>query len=196
MRPTPGNHEYFTANAAGYYDYFGAAAHGPDGYYSYEHGDWHIVVLNSACDQADLDCDAQLDWLETDLGASDAPCTLAYWHHPRYSTGFHGDADEDGEEHMVPFWNALATAGAEIVLSGHDHHYERFLPSSGLVQFVVGTGGATLRSTAISSAGTSAYRQHTVYGVLQLRLWSNGYESSFLPVGGGALDVQGLTPCH
>ena len=146
--PAPGNHDYVTANAAGYFGYFGAAAGDPStGYYAYDLGGWRVVAINSNC-AAVGGCQAgsaQERWLRADLAAHPAACTLAYWHHPRFNSGEHGNSAE-----MQPIWQALYDAGAEVVLSGHDHHYERFAPQApdgssdpqrGIREFVVGTGG-------------------------------------------------------
>jgi acid phosphatase type 7 len=125
-RSAQGNHDFADGTGEAYYAYFGEAA-GPKnkGYYSYALGAWHVVVLNSNC-WAVGGCGAgspQLEWLRRDLKSSPAKCTLAYWHHPRFSSGLHGDAEE-----MTAVWGALQDAGADLVLSGHDHHYERFAP--------------------------------------------------------------------
>ena len=151
-RPVPGNHEYATAGAAGYFEYFGTAAGDPaKGYYSLEIGDWHVIALNSNCAEVG-GCDAgsaQERWLRSDLAAHPARCTLAYWHHPRYSSGMHGS-----DRAYRAFWQALYDEGADVVLVGHDHDYERFAPQDatgrrdderGIREFVVGTGGRSLR---------------------------------------------------
>jgi hypothetical protein len=141
-RPTPGNHEYEVPGAAAYFEYFGANA-GPAGrgYYSFDVGTWHVVSLNSNADIA-----AQETWLQNDLEASRRRCTLAYWHHPLYSSGPHGE-----NLAVRDLWRVLFRSNAEVVLSAHDHLYERFAPQDhhgdfdpvrGLRQFVVGTGGA------------------------------------------------------
>ncbi len=159
-RPAAGNHDYETPGAAGYKAYFGAAATNEDGrtWYSYELGTWHIVVLDSDCGQVG-GCDAASEqgrWLAADLAASSATCTLAIWHHPRFSSGEHGN-DTD----VAPFWQALYKAGADVIVNGHDHDYERFAPQDpdgapdrrlGIREFVVGTGGAALRGFATSAA--------------------------------------------
>ena len=152
-RPSPGNHEYETPGASGYFNYFGAAAGDPNkGYYSYDLGSWHVISLNSNCSSVPGGCAAgspQEQWLREDLAAHSNTCTLAYWHHPRFSSGIHGD-----EASVAPFWDALYQAGADVVLNGHDHNYERFAPQNpsgqadptqGIREFVVGTGGAELR---------------------------------------------------
>jgi hypothetical protein len=135
-RPSPGNHDYVTPGAAAYYDYFGESA-GPErrGYYSFELGAWHIVSLNSEIDAGPDSAQAQ--WLATDLAAHPVACTLAYWHKPIFSSGsVHGN-----DPHMRPIWNILARAGADVVLSGHDHIYERTKPLQGVQYFVTGGGG-------------------------------------------------------
>src|SRR5918997_1558659 len=130
-KPVPGNHEYYTQGARGYFEYFGEAAGEPEeGYYSYEVGSWHVVALNSNCGEAQIRCSpssTQVRWLEEDLAANaddEGECTLAYMHHPRFSSG-----EEHGSyETVEPMWEALYEAGAELVLSGHEHNYERFAP--------------------------------------------------------------------
>ncbi|MFL5760314.1 MAG: metallophosphoesterase family protein, partial [Thermomicrobiales bacterium] len=144
-KPAPGNHDYNTPGAAGYFAYFGTAAGSPTtGYYSYDLGTWHVIVLNSNISMANGS--AQENWLTSDLNAHPADCTLAYWHHPRYSSG----AEHGSDPMSQAMWQDLYDAGAEIVLSGHDHDYERFAPmdasgaadqANGIREFVVGTGG-------------------------------------------------------
>ena len=123
-KPAPGNHEYESSGATGYYGYFGRAAGDPrKGYYSFDVGRWHLIALNSNC-SAVGGCGAgspQEQWLRRDLAAHPAACTLAYWHHPRFSSGLHGS-----DSTYRAFWRALYDAGADVVLSGHDHDYERF----------------------------------------------------------------------
>jgi len=158
-RPAVGNHEYETRAAAGYFQYFGSAAGNPaTGYYSYDLGNWHMVVLNSNCEKIIGGCQVgspQEQWLRADLSAHPATCTLAYWHHPRFSSGQHGNAVE-----MQPIWQALYAAGVDVVLNGHDHNYERFAPQDatgradperGIREFVVGTGGKITMVFARSS---------------------------------------------
>jgi 3',5'-cyclic AMP phosphodiesterase CpdA len=177
--PAPGNHEYYTAGAAPYFDYFGArAAHG---YYSFALGSWHVVSLDSNLPAAGLA--AQLDWLRADLASHPARCTLAFWHHPLYSSGGHGS-----QPAMRAAWQLLYDAGAELVLSGHDHDYERFAPQDadghvdearGLRQFVVGTGGA-YPTPFLLTVAHSAMRDSSRQGVLRLRLRDGGYDWAFL----------------
>ena len=202
-RPAAGNHDYLMPGAAPYFAYFGAAAGEPGrGYYSYDIGDWHVVVLNSNC-WAVAGCHAgsvQERWLRADLAAHPARCTLAYWHHPRFSSGPHG-----GDVAVAPLWQALYEAGAEIVINGHDHIYERFAPQDpsgapdaarGIRQFVVGTGGRSLYSVRGTPAATSELRNSATFGVLKLTLHAEGYEWEFVPVAGGAFTDRGSGVCH
>ena len=199
-KPAPGNHEYRTSGAAGYYQYFGGAAGDPaKGYYSYELGGWHLVALNSNC--SEVACDAgspQEQWLRADLAAHAAACTLAYWHHPRFSSGVHGS-----DSTYTAFWQALYDAGADVVLSGHDHDYERFAaqtPSGnrdsrrGLRQFVVGSGGKELRRFSTIRANSEA-RDAASLGVLELTLGAHAYAWRFRPAVGSFTD-SGSTSCH
>jgi acid phosphatase type 7 len=200
-RPVPGNHEYGTAGAAGYFEYFGSAAGDPaKGYYSFEVGDWHVVALNSICAEVG-GCDAgsaQERWLRADLAASTARCTLAYWHHPRYSSGLHGS-----DATYAAFWQALFDADADLVLVGHDHGYERFAPQDakggldlarGLREFVVGTGGRSLRTFRRVSPNSEA-RDATTFGVLELSLGPSAYEWRFRAAVGSYSD-SGSASCH
>lgn len=146
--PVPGNHEYYTEDAQGYYQYYGERAYDPTkGYYSYDLGKWHLIALNSNC-QAIGGCgqdSPQEQWLKNDLATHQNLCTLAYWHHPRFSSGSHGNYGE-----YDAFWQDLYQAGVELVLNSHDHLYERFAPQSptqepddtrGIREIVIGTGG-------------------------------------------------------
>ncbi len=200
-RPVPGNHEYRTAGAAGYFEYFGrAAGDSAKGYYSYEIGDWHVVALNSNCSAAG-GCDegsAQERWLRADLAAHPTRCTLAYWHHPRYSSGWHGS-----DAAYTAFWQVLVDAGADLVLVGHDHDYERFAPQDasgrrdlerGIREIVVGTGGKGLRSFRGASPN-SEVRDATTLGVLELTLGANAYEWRFRAAVGSFTD-SGSASCH
>ena len=203
-RPTPGNHEYQTANASGYFGYFGSAAGDPArGYYSYDLGAWHIIVLNSNSSCTTISCaagSAQEQWLRADLAANTKACTLAYWHHPRFSSG----ATHGNNTAVAPFWNALYEYGAEIVLNGHEHVYERFAPqtpnatpdaATGIRQFTVGTGGAGLYSFSSSIQPNSEVRNNTSLGVLKLTLRSGGYDWQFIPATGTFTD-SGTGSCH
>ncbi len=200
-RPVPGNHEYLTPGAAGYYAYFGAAAgDAAEGWYSFDLGAWHLVALNGNCGAVG-GCGAgspQEEWLLADLAASDAACTLAFWHQPRFSSGPHGS-----DATYQPFWSALWSAGADLVLNGHDHLYERFAPqrpdgtadpAGGLRQLTVGTGGKNLTGV-VAVAPNSELRLAESFGVVALALYPNGYEWRFVADGGGWSDA-GAGLCH
>jgi hypothetical protein len=201
-RPAIGNHEYQTRDARPYFDYFGEAAGDRDkGYYSYNLGDWHIVVLNTVC-VAVGGCapgSPQYKWLVQDLNSNPSPCTLAYMHHPLFSSGKHR-----GETEIRPLVEALYDAGAEIMLAGHEHNYERFAPqtplggfepSRGIRQFVVGTGGRERRKFR-KTAPHSEVRDRSTYGVLKLSLHPDSYDWEFLPIEGGAFRDSGSGMCH
>lgn len=201
-RPVPGNHDYGTPGAAGYFGYFGDAAGAAGrGWYSYDLGAWHVLALNSNCDAVG-GCGAgsrQERWLRADLAAHPMACTLAYWHHPRFSSGAHGDDEETG-----PLWQALHDAGADVVLNGHDHDYERFAPQDpqgradpdrGIVEFVVGTGGKELRGFG-AARPHSEVRDHEAHGVLKLTLRPTGYDWAFVPIADHTFRDAGSAPCH
>jgi hypothetical protein len=201
-RPAPGNHDYLTPGAAGYFGYFGAAAGDPaKGYYSYDLGTWHIVVVNSNC-SAVGGCaagSAQERWVRADLAAHRTRCALAYWHHPRFSSGPHG-----GDPMMQPIWQALYARGADVVLSGHDHDYERFAPQTpsgapdsrrGIREFVVGTGGYSHYATR-TPAANSQVRNGDTYGVLKLTLKATSYQWKFVPEAGKTFSDSGTGSCH
>jgi hypothetical protein len=195
--PAPGNHDYGTADAAGYFGYFGEIAGATQkGYYSFDLGAWHLVSLNSERDFSAGG--AQLAWLRADLATTTKRCVLAYWHKPRFTTGNYRDFTD-----YAPFWHELGAMGAEIVLNGHDHNYQRFRPMTsggaydpvnGIREFVVGTGGRSLyalgadprREAASSSAG----------GVLELTLRADGYDWSFIPVAGQLFTDSGSGACR
>jgi acid phosphatase type 7 len=202
-RPAVGNHEYGTPGASGYFGYFGAAAGEPGkGWYSYELGAWHVVVLNSNCSEVG-GCgpgSEQERWLRADLTAHPTTCSLAYWHHPRFSSGnAHGSSGV-----TAPFWRALRDHDAELVLGGHDHDYERFAPQNadgladrgGIRQFVVGTGGADLRQFEDQPAPNSEVRFAGSFGVLSLRLETGAYEWRFVAQPGSSARDTGRQPCH
>ena len=197
-RPSPGNHDYNTSGAAPYYAYFGDAA-GPAGrgYYSYDLGAWHIVSLNS--NVAMTVGSAQEQWLRADLAGNTARCTLAYWHHPRFSSGSHGSSTD-----LVPLWQALYAADADVVLVGHDHNYQRFAPQTpagvrddarGIREFVVGTGGRDLYQFTTPIANTEVSNTDT-HGVLKLTLYADWYAWEFIPVAGGTFRDSGVGTCH
>lgn len=221
IHPTPGNHEYALKNltASGYFGYFGiAAGRGPIGNYSYDLGGWHIIDLNSsflesqALGQA-LNVDSQLAWLSTDLAAHPATCTLAMWHHPHFSSGTTHGAHLEETQPTKPFWDTLYAHGAEVILSGHEHNYERFAPQTpdsvadpvnGIRQFVAGTGGGgydTLATTKRANSEAST----TEHGLLKLTLTPGSYHWEFIPTSGplGEMDPStftftdsGTASCH
>ena len=199
--PVPGNHEYETPGASGYFDYFGSRA-GPagTGWYAYDMGTWRVYALNSNC--AVVGCDAggaQEQWLRADLAANPRACVLAYWHHPRFSSGEHGNDAE-----VAPFWDALYDAGAEVIVNGHDHDYERFAQQTpagassaakGIRQFVVGTGGASLRAFGTTKAN-SQVRNSATHGVIKFTLNDGGYSWQFIPIAGKTFTDSGTGTCH
>lgn len=199
-RPAVGNHEYRTPHAAAYFAYFcGSSGEPYKGWYSYDLGAWHVVVLNSNCDQ--VGCEAgseQEQWLRKDLAGHPSKCTLAYWHHPRFNSGHHGS---DGR--LAPMWDALSAYGAELVLNGHEHWYERFAPQSpsgvadearGIREIVVGTGGRTSSDSAPGIAN-SVVRLAGVTGILALTLHESSYDFRFVRDDGQDLD-SGHGECH
>jgi hypothetical protein len=212
--PAVGNHEYLTsggtgttgcttanAGAKGYYSYYGAAA-GPagKGYYSFNIGAWHIIALNTQCSAAG-GCgigSPQYNWLQSDLAANKQKCTLAYWHIPLFSSG--GRANANSKQ----FWNLLYNANADLILTGHDHIYERFAPQNpsgvadslrGIREFVVGTGGSDHTSIA-TIAANSQVRNTTTYGVLRLTLHAASYDWKFIPEAGKTFTDSGTSTCH
>ena len=195
-RPIPGNHEYETAGATGYYSYFGAAAGDPTkGYYSFDVGDWHFVALNS---QVDIGATgAQAAWLKADLAAHPNKCVAALTHYPRWSTGLHGN-----HPGLAPFYQILYDANADLILSGHDHHYERFYPldplgvrddARGLVQIVSGLGGKN--HYPVSGGATTVTKDNTGYGYSRLVLHPDSADISFVSAVGTYADTYRLT-CH
>jgi hypothetical protein len=191
-KPVPGNHEYNTPRAEGYYSYFGVPR-----YYAYDLGAWRIYALNSEINTTETG--AQFTWLKNDLAANPRKCVMAYWHRPRWSSGsVHGS-----DPKTQPLWRVLYNAGAELVVSGHEHNYERLAPMdrkgqldrSGLRQIVVGTGGASLKGFS-HILPTSRVRNSSTYGVLKLTLRPDGYDWKFIPVAGQTFTDQGSTPCH
>ncbi|MGA9159313.1 MAG: metallophosphoesterase [Actinomycetota bacterium] len=200
-RPSPGNHDYHVSGAAGYYAYFGPLAGDlSKGYYSFDVGAWHLIALNSNCEEVG-GCEEgspQEEWLRADLAADASSCTLAYWHHPRFSSGDHGNDDT-----YDAFWRTLYDAGVDIVLNGHDHDYERFAPQdpyqqadpNGIREFVVGTGGKSLRPF-VSAEPHSQVRDPNTFGVLELTLRAQGYDWRFVPIPGSTFADSGSGSCH
>ena len=197
-RPVPGNRDYETSRAAPYYDYFGAAAGDrTKGWYSYDVGTWHVVALNSNCDN--VDCREQTSWLEADLTAHPSACIMAYWHDPRFSSGSSG-----GNASVADFWKVLYDRRASVVFNSHDHDYERFAPMNpsgradpgrGIREFVVGTGGATVGSIA-RVAPNSEVRNNRAYGLLELTLRPDGYDWRFLAADGDTFSDSGSDTCR
>lgn len=198
-RPAVGNHEYHTKDAAGYFRYFGArAGEAGKGWYSYEVDGWHAVVLNS--EEPLKQGSEQLAWLAADLEAHPTRCTVAYFHHPRFSSGRHG-----GKERVSDAFRVMYDAGVDLVLSGHDHHYERFAPQDadgkrddarGIRQFVIGTGGApSYRLHNPRVANSEAFSNNT-RGVLRLVFRPDSYEWEFVPIPGRRFHDRGTGTCH
>ena len=197
-RPSPGNHEYQTPAALPYYSYFGAIAGLPGlGYYGYDVGAWHIVSLNS--NVAAGPGSAQYQWLQADLAVSRAQCTMAYWHHPVFSSGEHGN-----DPQMQPIWRLLYDHGTALVINGHDHDYERFAlqdpdgrpdPTRGIREIISGTGGRSLRAFP-TMVPNSEVRSDSTYGVLKLTLGTGTYAWEFVPVAGGSFRDAGSGSCR
>ena len=200
-RPVIGNHEYGTPRANGYFRYFGRAAGPPGrGYYSFDLAAWHVVVLNGNCSLAPCRAGSrQEQWLRADLLAHTNRCTLALWHQPLFSSGLSG-----GVRLVRPFWDDLYAAGADLVLNGHDHDYERFAPqrpsgildeARGIREFVVGTGGASFGPWRVIRPN-SEVRENRTFGVLKLTLLPSTYEWQFVPVVGSPFTDSGSGSCH
>ena len=205
IRPTPGNHEHLSNMAAPYYEYFGKAAGSPKkGFYGYDIGEWRAIVLNSEMIVNGAftpdDRKEQEDWLKKELADNPKKCVLAYWHHPRFSSGWHGT-----EQRMMPIWQILYDANVDLVLNGHDHNYERYLPQDplgvvdsvrGITQIVAGTGGGDLRGFGSATPGkNSAYQIQGHYGVLKLTLGKEEWQSVFIDTNGRTWDAVG-GKCH
>ena len=200
-RPVPGNHDYYNnPTGAGYFGYFGSLA-GPSGrgWYAYDAGTWRVYALNSECAVASRCYARQYAWLATDLAANPRQCVTAIWHRPRFSTGPHGSSAR-----MAAVFKLLYDNGAELVVNGHDHMYERFAPLApngmvdaalGVREFVVGSGGASLYGFQTSYAGLEV-RDNTTRGVLRLDLAPGGYAWHFLPARIGAFTDAGAGTCH
>ena len=194
-RPVPGNHDYHVTGAAGYFAYFGARA--PASYYSYNLGAWHLIALDS---EVSADQGSQQDrWLRADLAANRRRCTLAYWHKPRWSSGTTHGSDSDFDR----FWRDLYAAHADVVLNGHEHNYERFIPQNprgiadpkGIREFVVGTGGDSHYSFG-APLRTSQVHDDKTFGVLKLTLRPRGYTWRFVPVAGATFSDYGSAACR
>jgi alkaline phosphatase len=202
-KPSVGNHDYYTAGARPYYDYFKARAGARGkGYYSYDRGNWHVVVLNSNCDKVG-GCgrdSAQGRWLRSDLANNPTNCTVAYFHHPLYATGKNTPTPQ-----VRPFWSMLHDRGAELILNGHAHRYERHAPmtpsgapsANGIRQFVVGTGGADGGSEIYRSQAPNLQRVKVgTPGVIRLSLRADSYAWKFVPIAGKTFTDSGTGRCH
>lgn len=201
IRPAPGNHDFKVAYGKAYFDYYGpVAGDASQGYYSYDVGDrWHVVVLNSNNAYISGRWPAELDWLRQDLEAHRGRHVFAYWHQPRFSSGEHGN-----NATFRAYWDILAQYHADVIVNGHDHHYERFARQSsdgqrddanGIRQFIVGTGGMNMRKIP-SQAANSEVRQTGTWGVLKMTLHESWYEWVFIPAAGGSFVDTGSTFCH
>jgi hypothetical protein len=197
--PTPGDHETF-CDCDGYYQYFGAAAGSSRvPYYSFDIGAWHLISLDSNCEEVD-GCrkgSRQEKWLAADLRRSKARCTLAFFHEPLFSSGGHGD-----DFHYRTLWEDLYAAHADVVLNGHDHVYERFAPqdpmgradANGIREFVVGTGGKNHGSFRVIRANSQV--RAAPFGVLELTLHPRSYNWRFVSIAGSAFTDSGSSQCH
>lgn len=195
VRPAPGEDDERNGNLNAYYGYFGAAAHPPLGYYSYELGTWHVVVLNTS-PTADA---TQINWLQADLAAHPALCTVVIDHRPRFSSGNTGSSTG-----QAPVFEVLADAGVDVLISGNDHDYERFAPQepdqspdpTGVVQFVVGTGGKSHGRINQPLEANSVVQNDDTYGVLKLTLRPGSYDWKFVPIPGRSFTDSGSASCH
>jgi acid phosphatase type 7 len=198
MYPAIGNHEYLTHGAAGYFAYFGLPP-----YYSFNLGDWHLVSLDSECSAGGVGgCgpgSAQEKWLLADLAAHPSLCTLVYWHEPRWSSGEHGDASQ-----MTTIWADLVAAQVDVVLTGHNHDYERFVPldangkpsPTGTTEFVVGTGGKNHYGFVTAPLTGEVVRNDKSFGVIQMSLGPTGYSWKFVPAPTYTFTDSGSASCH
>jgi hypothetical protein len=205
IHPTPGNHEYYQPGAGPYFDYFGdKAGEKGKGFYSYNLGEWHIITINSAIPiMSSFSAAAkkeQEDWLKKDLDANRSKkCTIAIWHEPRFSSGWHG-----AEPRMSAIWQILYDNDVDLVINGHDHNYERMAPvnpsgmldsTKGIIQIVAGMGGGSLRGLANSTIPNSLVRIEGHSGVLLLTLGSAEFRSAYLDTKGRVWDPSG-GKCH
>jgi hypothetical protein len=204
--PVLGNHEYELGNADGSFEYFGEALGRPgEGYYSFDWGSWHVVVLNTSDNcQVVVTCEegsAQEQWLRADLAEHPSYCTLAIFHEPLFSSA----PRPNSARYLVPFWRALYEFGADVIVNGHEHNYERFAPQTadalfdpahGIRQFVVGTGGNGHRSFESPSEHNSEVGNDVAYGVIRLTLHPDSYDWEFLPVPGETFRDGGTGDCH
>jgi hypothetical protein len=209
LRPSAGNREYNTSAASGYFDYFngvgvfgGPAGDRNKGWFSFDVGSWHLIALNSNCSSIG-GCyagSAQEQWLRADLAAHRNTCTLAYWHHPLFTSGQTGNSTN-----TRPLFQALYDNGADVVLSAHDHDYERFLPQTpagafdsarGMREFVAGTGGESHHPFSYSKLANEEVRNDNTFGVLRLTLHPASYDWKFQPIAGQTFTDSGTAACH
>jgi hypothetical protein len=204
IRPSPGNHDYDSGNLDPYFRFFGESA-GPSGkgYYSYDVGNWHVVSLNSELYFEDPDpshARAQESWLRQDLKAHPALCTLVYFHRPRFSSGIY----YPGTPEMQTVWDIMDKANVDLVVNGHEHHYERFLPQTsagvvdstrGMTEIIAGTGGGVLRDLHKPAMPNSAVQLRHHFGILKLALGAGEYRHAFVDTDGGVWD-SGAGKCH
>jgi hypothetical protein len=204
IHPAMGNHDYDENDSPEeYFEYFGKAAGAPGkGWYSYDLGGWHIVVLNSECEDVG-GCEAgspQEKWLKADLAAHPTQCSMAVWHIPRYSAHY-----AEGLPFVEDFWEDLYKAGAELVVNGHYHYYERYAPmdpegkldeAKGIREFIVGTGGAKLETRGRSCNGNCQVFDQITHGLIKLTLHPDSYDWEFLPEPGKTLADSGSGKCH
>lgn len=196
--PSPGNHEYYTQGASGYYRYFGRRAHqNSGGTYTFNIGAWHVVSINTGDGRPES---SLIDRVRRNLARDRHRCELAYWHQPAFSSG----TEHGSDERMRDLWRMLSNAGVDVVLNGHEHNYERFAPldargrpnaRSGMREFVVGTGGGSELYRLGSGIRGSQRRIDGRYGVLRMRLRARSYAWKFVSVAGSTLD-RGRTKCH
>ena len=203
--PVPGVHDFIPPNAQGYFNYFGPIAGDPTkGYYSYNYGAWHVIIINDICTSSAgvngcTATSAEGQWLQADLAANPTTCTVAIWHQPLYSSTTSAVTTA-----MRTFWQILYNARADLVINGHAHNYERFAPqdpngnldlTNGLREFVVGTGGESLQAFT-TSAPNSEVRNSSTYGVLKLTLHATSYDWQFVHVAGQTFTDSGSQVCH
>jgi hypothetical protein len=203
IHTAPGNHDYDSGSGAPYFKYFGARAGPPGkGYYSYDFGGWHLISLNSELyfgAGTPADVAAQVEWLRHDLAQNHSLCTIAYWHRPLFSSGTYGASPE-----VRLLWQILYDGGADLILNGHEHDYERFLPQTpngvldsvkGITEIITGTGGGELRKMNTALAQNSVFQVHGRFGVLKLTLGAGEYRHAFIDATGRVWD-PGAGKCH
>ncbi|HET7479795.1 MAG TPA: metallophosphoesterase [Rubrobacteraceae bacterium] len=201
-RPSTGNHDYYSTGARPYFNYFGARAGKPSrGYYSYDRGGWHIIALNSNCDKVGCGLrSAQARWLRQNLASHPSKCTLAYFHHPLFASG--GKTESTA---VRPFWRILYNRGADVILSGHAHRYERFVPQNpdggrdldrGIREFIVGTGGEAPEGPINGTDPNSVVKNDKTPGVLKLTLSADSYSWKFVHIPGKTFTDSGNARCH